>query len=173
MARKRKTDHVVMRNGQPFCMHCGRSYQMNLPAPIRVVTGMINGFIAEHKDCKKTWEEPTIDTNGKSERECATFWLANGERGVSSETMFSTLYGTHLLPPERFSHPLDPDDFRRCHLLLETVPHWRERLSDLKALGDPWPALVDNWDKLTEMLEENMHERKDNGMYTFMKELGC
>jgi hypothetical protein len=69
--------------------------------------------------------------------------------------------------------PADPDDFRRCYLLIKAVPQWKERLVELKSLSETWSKLVDNWDKLTEMLEEQMRTRKANGMYELMNSLGC
>lgn len=49
--------------------------------------------------------------------ESAREWLRSGERGISSETIFSTITGLEL--NQCGSHPLDPADFRRCSLLLD------------------------------------------------------
>lgn len=176
MPRKSKTDHCVMRNGKPFCENCGGTYDLRLPMPAETLPKVLNAFIALHKFCtEKTWVEPVADQSG-TVRDKALFWLTNGRRGISSETMFNVFAEKEGIAPivSRWpgSHPHDPDDFNRCHLLLETVPEWRERLDELRVLGDPWPALVENWDKLTEMLEDNI-KNGANGMYEFMKELGC
>lgn len=173
-AKKKKDDHVVMRNGHPFCENCGQSYVINLPAPIDVAVGAMNGFIKTHKHCKKTWTEPVADlTRNVAER--MHFWREQGERGVSSETIYRVLCGTlaPLRQPLDFSHPLDPADFHRCHKLLEIIPEWRGRLEELKVLGDPWPALVDNWDRLTELLLAQKRGQGSSEMYDLMKELGC
>ena len=172
--RKKKGDHCVMRNGHPFCTHCGRSYEIALPAPVPMVTAQINAFVEMHKDCKKTWTEPVADLT-EPEAERMHFWRTVGERGVSSETIYSVLCGTlaPLRQPKDFRHPLDPADFLRCYKLLEIIPEWRDRLEELKTLGDPWPALVDNWDKLTEMMNEHRAGGDWRPMYEFMKELGC
>jgi hypothetical protein len=177
MAKKRKDDHVVVRNGHPFCTNCGASYEINLPAPIPVVTGAIDGFIKAHRACEKTWTQPVPEISANTV-ERMTFWLANGERGTSSETMFSILAqkipGAPQLDPKWGpSHPLDPDDFRRCHLLLECVPDFRTMLDHMKDVSPVWAKLVENWDRLTEMLKEQLATDKRNGMYEFMKELGC
>lgn len=171
-----------MRNGHPFCTNCGQSYEMKLPAPVEIVNGMIKGFIQAHRYCKKRWHEP-VPTPSLSVAERMIFWLEHGERGVSSETIFARLGkgNEHPLSECRFSyrhmtswsHPLDPDDFKRCHKLLEIIPEWRSRLDELKTIGVPWPALVDNWDRLTEMLLEQLQTQEANGMYEFMKKLGC
>jgi hypothetical protein len=41
----------------------------------------------------------------------------------------------------------------------------------LKPASKTWENLVENWDKLTEMLKEQMQTKKPNGMYEFMKQL--
>jgi hypothetical protein len=178
---KSKTDHCVMRNGHPFCMNCGETYVINLPAPVHVVTGAIEGFVKTHRHCKKTWQEPKPDMSQEASLR-AIWWLEHGERGVSSETIFANLVNMagelsrvmyKKRPSPQWSHPLDPDDFRRCHLLLEVVPELREEMHRMKAVSPVWSALVDNWEKLTEMLKEQMETGKPNGMYEFMKELGC
>lgn len=181
MPRKKKTDHCVMRNGHPFCTHCGQSYEMKLPAPIPIVTATINAFIDVHKNCEKRWVEPTVDPS-KSIEDKLIFWYKNGERGVSSETMFANfvkLTGDlarqifKVRPKKDWHHPCDPDDFFRCHKLLETVPELRKHLDQMREVSPVWNNLVENWDKLTEMLEEQLKTRKANGMYELMRELGC
>lgn len=174
--KKQDTDHVVLRNGQPFCMHCGETYTINTPARIPIVVGAINGFIEAHKNCKKTWTEPVPDmTQDPPTR--AIWWTENGERGTSSETIFAVLVEVRgeLIrqkikprPPSEWDHPHDPADFRRCHKLLEVVPELREEMFRMKPISKVWSKLVDHWDQLTEMLLA-----EDKGMYEFMKELGC
>jgi hypothetical protein len=181
MPRKSKTDHCVMKNGHPFCMNCGQSYTINLPAPIPVVTGAIDGFIKAHKDCEKTWTEPVVDLS-KPFSERVLWWCEHGNRGVSSETILANYIKVkgRIVPvkvkrrPESdWDHPKDPSDFNRCHMLLEALPEIRENLEQMREVSPVWAKLVDNWDKLTEMLEEQLATGKRNGMYEFMKELGC
>ena len=72
-------------------------------------------------------------------------------------------------------HPYDPDDFSRCYKLLQAVPEWKIELHKLKLLSKEWDNLVENWDKLTEMFEENQRTGWQNskkiGMYEFMQTL--
>jgi len=168
----KKTDHVVMKNDAFFCSNCGESYQVKLPASIRMFTAACNAFIKDHTNCQKTWEEPKPNPS-QSELERRMWWLEHGERGISSDTMFTVLSGGPLHLREHVGHPHDPADFRRCHLLLEAVPEWREKLIEMKPISPVWVSLVDDWDKLTEMLLEQLESGKPNGMYEFMKELGC
>ena len=73
------------------------------------------------------------------------------------------------------NHPHDPDDFRRCYLLLKAVPEWKKDLHKLKGLSPAWSNLVDHWNELTEMFERNEREdwknHKKIGMYELMQKL--
>jgi hypothetical protein len=182
MATKTKEkNHVGFRNGDLFCFNCGTSYKMNLPQPATMASAMMIQFDKDHKNCKPTWKEPITTTNGKTEEENANWWAINGEHGISSKTMFNYLVkGLNVRTlPNSFGQctPSDPDDFKRCYKLIKAVPQWKERLHELKVLSPVWSRLVDNWDKLTGMYEQNVREDWKNykkvGMYEFMKSLGC
>lgn len=99
----------------------------------------------------------------------ALHWIGNGQVGMSSKTMWNCLIGNKDFP---INHPYDPDDFSRCYKLLEAVPEWKNELHKLKPLSIAWNNLVENWDKLTEMYEQNVRENWKNskkiGMYEFM-----
>jgi hypothetical protein len=127
-------------------------------------------FDKEHENCKGTWKQPEPDKN-LSVIEKMNFWLQKGEHGMSSETIFQVISGQRIT--DRLTHPYDPDDFRRCYLLIKAIPEWKEELYLLKTISPVWSKLVENWDKLTEMLEEQMKTCKPNGMYEFMHSLGC
>lgn len=165
---KAKIEHMVIRNEKLFCMNCGDSQAIPFPIAIPVFSAMSTAFEKMHAKCRKTWQAPIVDPSWSADRK-AGFWWENGERGRSSEVMWYALQGR--LDTHRGAHPLDPDDFRRCYLLIKTVPEWKERLVFLKPLSTSWSNLVDNWDKLTDMLEEQMRTKKDNGMYDLMQKL--
>lgn len=58
---RRNTDHVVMRNNEFVCLHCGQRYTPSLPATIPMFTAMTNSFLQQHRNCKPaTIEEPLI-----------------------------------------------------------------------------------------------------------------
>jgi len=136
-----------------------------MPIPVDVFGKKAKAFEALHKDCPATWKEPEADQS-KSIVEKANFWQQNGEHGSSSEAMWFCLMN---IPSQKRNHPSDPDDFRRCYLLLKMVPEWHTSLYKLKKLSPEWERLVEKWDKLTEMLEELMKTHKDNGMYDLMQ----
>ena len=107
-------------------------------------------------------------------------WLANGERGVSSNTMVTILAGVDALGTWSQYHPLDPDDFRRCCLLLKAVPILRLKLEKMRGVSDEWATLVDHWEELETMLAEEcgswpVPRYAYNGapkVYDYMKSLG-
>ena len=84
-----------------------------------------------------------------------TSWLANGERGISSEAIVSQLTGSQV--GRRWAggdHPYDPDDFQRCERLLRAYPLARLAFPTMKSRSDVWSRLVDAWDELVALGEE-------------------
>lgn len=177
---KKTKGNTGFRNEDLFCFNCGESYKINYPQPISMATALMKQFAKDHENCKPTWVEPTNEVMNKTEEFCANWWAENGEHGISSKTMFNHLskeLHVRSLPLSHKSHPSDPDDFKRCHKLLQAVPQWKEKLHLMKTVSPVWSNLVDNWDKLTEMFEKNESEKwknyKEVGMYEFMESLGC
>jgi len=171
--KTKKDEHTGFRNGDLFCFNCGNSYEISLPVPVKRFTAITKAFNVLHADCPKTWIEPVNDANGKSEEENIRWWMEFGEHGLSSKTMFNILSDDLRIQNRTPGTPSDPDDFRRCYLLLEAVPSFRLKLDRLKPINKTWSNLVVNWDKLTEMLQEQLKTKQPNGMYEFMKSLGC
>ncbi len=162
---------TTIRNQNLFCLNCGGEFVLKSPSPVAERSKKMKLFDQLHKDCEKTWTEPVADQN-KPLLERAQWWKKDGERGMSSETMWSCFMGEM---PTRRSHPSDPGDFKRCYKLLQAVPEWKAELHKLKSLSTPWSNLVDNWDTLTQMYEENIKTEWKNhetiGMYQLMEKL--
>lgn len=160
-----------IRNGNLFCFNCGASFDMHLPQPVSMTTAMMKQFSKDHRKCKKTWTEQDAPKE-QTGLQRANWWIANGETGMSSKTMWNYFMGNRGF---EINHPHDPDDFKRCHKLLQAVPEWRGRMDELRGLSHAWSNLVDNWGKLTKMYEQNVAEDWKNykkvGMYEFMQEL--
>ena len=80
-------------------------------------------------------------------------WLSCGERGMSSETIVSHIWG---LPISRFgrSHPYDPDDLKRCLKLLAVSPETKARFSEMQTCSSEWNALLKRWDELERLFLE-------------------
>lgn len=86
-------------------------------------------------------------------------WLADGERGMSSESIMRAATGGK---PGRWgwTEPLDGGDFRRCELLLAEVPEARDAAFPRLAAESPvWAALIARWDDITELLDEEVPDR--------------
>lgn len=56
------------------------------------------------------------------------------------------------------SYPYDAADFGRCFRLLEVIPEWRARLSEMAAHGEQWAALVATWPTLEGHFRTRAHE---------------
>ena len=166
MAKKKQSSHCTIRNSNLFCTHCGQYQVIPLPIAIPMYTAMSDAFCKIHKDCKKVWSQPEADLT-KSVSERMGWWWREGERGMSSESIYQHigLRNTGGIT----NHPCDPDDFRRCYMLLKAIPEWKTKLYVMGSVSQQWKNLITNWDKLTEMLEEQMVTKKDNGMYDLMQ----
>lgn len=94
--------------------------------------------------------------------EAASRWLASGERGVSSNTMFTHMTGINALGDWRGDVPHDPADFRRCRLLLEQVPELADRVEWMRAVSSTWNALVDAWPTICAAMDAECPEWRSN-----------
>lgn len=91
-------------------------------------------------------------------------WLLAGEHGVSSCSIFWRLTGVKprlLREDRRYGHPHDPDDLRRCMLLLDQVPEFRDRIGEMRGASASWDVLVDAWDDLCASLEAEIPAWRD------------
>lgn len=90
-------------------------------------------------------------------------WLANGERGISSNTIVTHLTGINAMGQwGRRDHPHDPGDLSRCRLLLEQVPELRMPFVAHMATCSPvWAALTRAWDELCALMDEEAPHWRD------------
>lgn len=116
------------------------------------------------------------ETENPGLSENAINWLATGERGMSSETLFYYLTG-HYAPDDDGDHyPHDPDDLRRCMLLLDACPELKPNLHLITQAGPVWSSLFAHWDSLTRTFEDECPDWRGEEWsaprtYTFMKEI--
>lgn len=165
---KKKNEHCIIRNNKLFCSNCGTYEAIPFPVRIPVFSVLVKEFSKQHARCPKTYKEPEFNQTQSIDQR-ARQWFERGERGASSESIFKVITGEPVRAD--ITVPQDPDDFRRCYLLLKAIPEWRKELSKMAEYGHAWKNLVGNWDKLTGMLEEQMATKKPNGMYEFMQVL--
>lgn len=103
-------------------------------------------------------------------------WLAIGQQGVSSLTIFQRLTGKNVTDHER--HPSDPADFDRCRLLFEQVPEFSARKGELSIISPVWANLVAEWGSLCALMDSEVpgwRSGQGNAAQTYarMRELGC
>ena len=165
---KKAPSHCVIRNGNLFCSHCGATQLIPYPIAVTIYGAMIDAFEKVHKNCKQTWKEAEPDLS-QSIGTRLQIWLKDGEHGSSADTMFSVMaFGSRvqitgissvLKTEGEYSHPFDADDLKRCIKFLQWVPEWKkDRLFMMKSVSKVWSNLVENWDKMTEMYEQEKYK---------------
>jgi hypothetical protein len=98
-----------------------------------------------------------------------TIWLAKGQTGLSSLTMAHWL--AFAQPYHRSSHPYDPDDLRRCLLLLDAAPLLRPELHLMAEVSTKWAALVARWDDLETLLRSELPSGRAPLTYELMQKV--
>lgn len=96
-------------------------------------------------------------------------WLADGERGLSSEAMCKRIFG--IPASAGADHPNDPADLRRCLLFLDaTEAH--DKVSFMLDVSEEWGRLVARWDELVSVFREEFAAGKSAPRtYALMKEI--
>ena len=108
--------------------------------------------------------------------DAAIEWIAGDDTGISSRAIWAVMMGAPVRRVAFGTHPSDPDDFGRCHRLLEAVPEWRPRMGEMAAHSRVWSRLAEHWDELTQMYLRVVEGGRWNlpasrAMYQRMKEL--
>jgi hypothetical protein len=112
----------------------------------------------------------------------AAKWLDSGEQGLSSKSIFTKLSDLNIMGDWSrwgLQTPSDPDDLRRCILLLDMVPEWRERIFEMSVISDKWAAAARHWAELDNLFNEECPNWRSNKYawrapktYERMKEIG-
>jgi hypothetical protein len=101
--------------------------------------------------------------SGSGLSRAARRWLAAGEQGLSSCSIFWRLTGVKpdtISGESKYHHPHDPSDLRRCLLLLDQVPEFRGRIKEMSGCSQEWNALVGRWDELVRLLESELPRKQ-------------
>jgi len=102
-------------------------------------------------------------------------WLCKGEKSKAAETIALTLLGVtrKVIFKKNFCvHvPKNADDFRTCHLLLVGVTGAREQLYKLKKLGRVWKNIIENWEKLEKLYQEERLQGKQPKLNALLQDL--
>jgi len=100
---------------------CDRNYKGNAAFTVKMVDGV--GLCP-------LCEKPAI-CHGKPVEQRALFWALSGDTGVSSEAIARHMTGNSYDGRFGFSPPSDASDRGRCIRLLELIPEWLPRLSEM------------------------------------------
>lgn len=92
-------------------------------------------------------------------------WLATGERGLSSEAIVSHLTGQQVGRWANGDYPHDVGDFRRCELLLRSVPAARIRFHGMARVNAVWAALVPAWYEIVALIESEVPDAFVSGYW--------
>jgi hypothetical protein len=81
-------------------------------------------------------------------------WFISGNTGISSIAITAQMTGNDT--GRDFSdYPLDSADFGRCYKLLQAVPEFRQRISEMAERSPQWAILSKNWDELERLYEQD------------------
>lgn len=150
-----------------YCERCGHERVLfALPAPLDIVAAACKLRCAACNS-KRVMLGPRPKSTDTGDFES---WINNGDTGVSSATIWAVL----LRRPNPYCTsdvPHDPGDFGRCYRLLAVMPEWRERLPEVARVFPGWAPLVDRWDELTSLWEEESPSGNAPKLYALMREL--
>ena len=100
-------------------------------------------------------------------------WLGGRDVGISSTAIVCVMLGGRV--GERRCWPWDPEDLRRCVLLLRAVPHWRRRIGEMGRVSPEWRRLAMHWGELESLLVSELGRQLLDGAapltYARMQEL--
>lgn len=105
---------------------------------------------------KPELDRAAIANNKGPLSDAAVRWLASGERGISSNSIFSYLTGVDALDGWTQGYPSDPSDFRRCRLLLEQCPELAEQFPRMANASKKWAALVRDWPAICAAMDKEI-----------------
>lgn len=99
-------------------------------------------------------------------------WLINDEIGLSSQTLASWFLGGKAKKDYYIHHPHDPSDLMRCKRLVDGIPGGVLLIGGAGGLSHGWKIVVEHWNELMALLEEEYRTDSAPKTYKRMKELG-
>lgn len=99
-------------------------------------------------------------------------WLINDEAGLSSQTLASWFLGGKAKKDYYVHHPYDPSDLMRCKRLVDGIPGGILLIGGAGELSPEWKIVVEHWNELTALLEEEYPTGAAPKTYQRMKDLG-
>ena len=166
---KTKYEHIVMGGAigeSAHCRRCGAGLRLSFPLPIKEFIAATGRFQKDHQKCGSAaggvWKEP-IPNNYLE-------WTLSRDVGVSSATILEATAGM-ASPCGQYGIPLDPSDFGRCYRLLELFPELRARLNRVVYFHPEWRPIIEAWDELTALWEEESAAGSAPKLFARLREL--
>ena len=91
----------------------------------------------------------------------AMIWLQGQDTGISSKAIMQMMLGAQ---PHWKTYPRDSWDFGRCVRLMEKIPAWRTRITEMSKVGYVWAALVENWNELEALYQAEIANPSSEGI---------
>ena len=95
-------------------------------------------------------------------------WVLSRDTGISSKTIWAAMNGAKF---DMADIPADPEDFGRCYRLLNHFSEWKKRLNEVALKFPKWGPLIEAWDVLTALYEEEYKSGMAPKLYSMMQEL--
>lgn len=110
-----------------------------------------------------------VDTPLKASGARAAEWILGPDTGLSSRTIWGVLVGAEAI--DRPDIPYDPSDFGRCYRLLEVIPEWRSRLSEVADRFPAWRMFIAQWEAMELLWKEESPSGNCPRLYALMQEI--
>lgn len=88
--------------------------------------------------------------------ERATRWIVSDDTGSSSKAIWAHMMCAPDSGGDRSRYPSDPDDLGRCLRLLELIPEWAPRITEMAQYSPGWFGLISSWDEIAAMMAEEV-----------------
>lgn len=116
-------------------------------------------FVGTDEEGQKAWRSEIGDRLEEAFSDPLDQWVRGCTTGISSLTIYSVLRDVPFSAVARSGSPdvpYDAADFKRCVQLLEAAPdRWRDRLSEVADAYPRWEPIVERWEQLERLLEED------------------
>lgn len=118
-------------------------------APDWMAADFISGSRMDGSETPTHWmplpDPPEMKESKDTITDRAIHWLISGDTGLSSVAILRHMIGAD---GDKESYPRDPSDLGRCLRLLEHMPEWGERISEMSEHGPEWAGLVSRWQSI-------------------------
>lgn len=148
-----RRDHLPVMKKNGFRCQCNHHFQAELPYECSIDEWAASVKKLRCPECgskklfmgeNRTLAEDRAVRKGKTFAERLKDWQDNGEKGMSSEAMVAHFMGEMR---GEYAYPRDLGDLRRCIVMMDRFPEWKNRGSSMKQYPG-WEEIGANWDEI-------------------------